>query len=246
MTQKEQIKLYNGQVEITFYPNSHQYRIGKERLKSVTSVTGVVDKSRPLLIWSSNLTKDFLLDRLNKGITEADILEAVNQHNVKRDEAASKGSLVHNWCEQYIKNQILNYTPPEMPEDDDVARGCMAFLDWIVQEDIKFIASEQIVYSRKHNYVGTLDCIFTSGKEDHKIYHLGDFKTSKGVYPEMKAQVRAYENAYQEEHNNKFGDAFILRLCKETGEFEKHILPKTQRVKDFKAFKSMLYVKNWL
>ena len=90
---------YNGSIQIKFYPESHRYQLVGERnyLIGVTTATGMLDKSRPLIIWATRLSKDFLLNALRQEqpIDEQLIEEACNQHNVKRDEAATSGSLVH-------------------------------------------------------------------------------------------------------------------------------------------------------
>lgn len=233
---------YNGEVQIKFYPSSHRYQIlgQKDYLIGVTTATGMMDKSRALMIWAGRLTKDYLVDLLQSGktIDELDIEQAINQHNVKREEAATIGSLVHDWAEQYIKG--LN---PEVPEDESVQNGVTAFLRWANENDIRFISSEKRVYSRKYNYVGTMDCSFTMGKEDHKIIHAGDFKTSSGIYPEMAMQVSAYQHAEAEEHGTQYGDKCIIRFDKNTGEFEAKWFDLDEHDIHFNGFISCLDLK---
>lgn len=235
-------KHYNGEITIKFYPESHRYQLEGRRdyLVGVTTATGMLDKSRPLLIWASRLAKDFLIDALKKGaeITENLIEEAVNQHTVKKEEAATSGSLVHEWAEQYISGKN-----PEVPEDENVRNGVLAFLKWVNENDVKFIASEKTVYSRKHEYVGTLDCIFTMGREDHKILHLGDFKTSKSVYVEHTFQTAGYQEAETEEFGTVFGDKYILKFDKETGEFEAKHFPASDHEDHFQGFLACLRLK---
>ena len=42
------------------------------KIESVTSFTGIIDKSRPLIYWATNLARDYLLPRVG-GITREDI-----------------------------------------------------------------------------------------------------------------------------------------------------------------------------
>lgn len=235
-------KHYKGSVEIKFYPNSHRYqRVGeKDYLIGVTTATGMMDKSRPLIIWATRLCQSYLKELLDSGkaIDELDIKAAIEQHTVKKEAAATSGTLVHEWAENYIKG-----LKPEMPEDPQVMNGVMAFLRWVNENDIRFIASEKKVYSKKYDYVGTMDCSFTMGKEDHKIIHPGDFKTSSGIYLEMAMQVSAYQEAEAEEHGTKYGDKCIIRFDKNTGDFEAKWFAREEHKAHFQGFLACLELK---
>lgn len=242
MTIFETTKHYNGEVVIKFYPDSHRYQLEgrKDYLIGVTTATGMLDKSRALMIWASKLTKDFLIEALEKGedINQELIEMATNLHNVKRDEAATSGALVHAWAEAYIKGQN-----PEVPENENVRNGVLAFLKWVNENGAKFVASEKRVYSKKYEYVGTMDCIFTLEKEGHKIIHAGDFKTSSGIYTEMAMQVAAYQQAETEEHGTIYGDKYILKFDKNTGEFESKRFGVEEHEDHFQGFLACLKLK---
>lgn len=235
-------KHYNGEVVIKFFPKSHRYQLEgrKDYLIGVTTATSQIDKSRVLLGWASKLAKEYLLTALRNGdyISEAVIDTAVNLHAVKKEEAATIGGLVHKWAEDYIKG--LNPVPPN---STNVRNGVLAFLRWIKENGVKFLASEKVVYSRKHNYVGTMDCIFTMAKEDHKIVHVGDFKTSSGFYVEMAFQVSAYQEAEAEEYGTKYGDKYILKFDKYTGEFQTKCFQVEEHEQHFQGFLSCLNLK---
>lgn len=205
---------YNGDVKIVFYPNSHRYRLDTEKtyLNGVTTALGIIDKSAPLLIWAERLTQKFLQNAVDNQleIDEYVIAEAINQRNIKLESAGNSGSLVHEWVEAYIKGQN-----PDVPADESVRNGVLGFLRWVKEDDVKFIISEKVVYSKTYGYVGTMDVIFTLGKEDHKILHAGDFKTGSGIYFPYALQASAYQHAYTEEFGTKFGSKFILRFAKE-------------------------------
>jgi hypothetical protein len=115
-----------------------------------------------------------------------------------------------------------------------VANGAIAFLKWVDENKIKFISSEQIIYSKKYNYVGIMDCKFTMGKEKHKIVHAGDFKTSKAIYPEYRYQVAGYQGADEEESGEVYGTKWIIRFGKEDGEFEAKEFGEHEQ--DYKTF----------
>ena len=238
MTNIETHKLYKGEVEIAFYPDSHRYKLAGEKtyLIGVTTATGMLDKSRPLLHWSAGLAQEYLLSQLQEGhpIDEATICSAVNQYNEKRDSAADTGSKIHEWIEQY-----LDSGNKEIPEDQQVAQGVIAFLDWIDKNDIKFEHSEKIVYSKKHQYVGRFDAIANINGTRYLI----DFKSSKGVYNDFRYQLSAYLEAWNEEYNDNITKRMIVKLGKDTAEFETIELPEEDHQKDFECFISLLTLK---
>lgn len=238
MTNTETHRLYNGEVEIIFYPDSHRYKLAKEKsyLISVTSATGMLDKSRPLLNWSAGLTQEYLLDRLQKGesIDEAVICSAVNQYNEKRDSAADTGTKIHEWIEKYLAD---NNQPT--PEDQEVAQGVIAFLDWIDKHKVKFHESEKMVYSKKHDYIGRFDAIATVNGERYLV----DFKSSKGVYNDFRYQLSAYVKAWNEQMDDNITKRMIVKLGKDTADFEVIELPEDQLEKDFECFLSLLTLK---
>lgn len=235
------IKMYKGSVQIEFYEAKHWYKHKGEKLTiiSVTGACGIVDKSRPLLIWATRLAKEFLLDVLENGqiVNTGHIEEAVKQHQVKKDEAGSRGNEVHKFAEEYIKGKN-----PELPKDEKVLNGVTAFLSWIKENDVKFKESERMIYSKKHDFVGHLDAVAViKGKTS-----LIDFKTSNGIYSTMCYQVAAYQLAYEEETGKGLtGPRYIIRFDKDNGDFHVHNLDEEpgNYKKDCAAFLAALTLK---
>ncbi len=221
MANKETHKLYKGEIEIDFYPDCHRYKkVGeKEYLMSVTSITGIIDKSRVLIYWAVGLTKDFLTDKFNSGekIDLGLIYEACDQHKIRKQEAADIGTQVHDWAEQFSIAMRNDQSAPEIKDDWDnrVVMGINAFLDWYREHKVKFLEAERLVYSKKYNYCGLVDAIVEINGEKILI----DYKTAKEIYTDMYYQVAAYVNAYNEENNNEIERAMIIHFNKETGEF---------------------------
>lgn len=238
-------KLYQGKITIDFFEEKHSYIIretGKRPL-SVTACTGIIDKSRPLIIWATRLAQDYLCLKLKNGkeITEGMIGEAITQHTIRKKEAATIGSLVHEWAESWIKAKTKERKDLSLPENPKAANGAIAFLKWADEHKVKFITSEKIVYSKKYDYVGIMDCQFTLGSEKHKIIHAGDFKTAKAIYNEYRYQVAGYQGADAEESGVVYGTKWLMRFDKETGEFEAHEFGDHE--KDYKAFLACLTIK---
>ena len=233
----EELKLYNGEVTVVFYPNSHIFKVDGQKIISVTQATKHLDKSGALMGWATKLARESLIARIERGMTVTipDVVVACGLHRAFKQEAADKGRLVHDYCEQHIKF-ILGQADakPTMPEETQVANGALAFLKWEKENDVEWIQSEQKIYSRKYEYCGILDAK-AKIRGNKKLFTTIDFKTGNGVYNDQKYQVSAYEKADIEETGDKYTDyRLLLRFDKETANFEEHELMDCD--KDFTAF----------
>lgn len=223
------IKLYGGKVEVKFYgptpekPDRHMYYIGSTRITGVTTFLSIIDKSRALVSWATELFRDFLLEKENK-VTEEDIYYGCVLHEVRKQEAANIGTDIHEWCEKYIKHRLGIGEMPEMPETKAVQIGVAAFLDWEREHKVRFVSSERVVYSKKHDYVGTMDI---EAKIDGKLC-LVDLKSSNGLYNIVRLQTAAYVMADEEESTRKYAGRWAIRLAKETeDEYGKRMAKKS-------------------
>lgn len=233
-------KLYGGKVIINFDENLHRFSDTKgNKILGVTSITGLLDKSRPLMFWAVGQMRDFLLDVLDKGkqIGTDHIQEASKQHQLKKEKAADVGQQIHDWIEKYIKAK-----KSEMPEDEQVRSGIIAFLSFVNSEKLKFLSAERIIYSKKHNYAGIEDWEAID-KDDKNCLVIGDNKSSNGIYNEMRYQLALYWNAREEETKKKFKKGIICRFDKNTGEFEKLIITHEEYEKDLGAALGLLATK---
>lgn len=252
MAEKITYELYNGKIKIDFYPVSHRYKkVGeKNYLISSTAVTGVLDKSRFLIPWAVGLAgkhlRQYLENAKTNNFTTEELLpvidEALIRHQQVKEEAASIGDMVHDFCENFAKAKMLG-TP--IPKIDDLPEGALnginGFLDWFrAQKSVQFLGAEELVYSIEHDFVGKLDnrAIINGSKR------LVDYKTSKAVYNDHRYQVSSYLKGKEEELGEKFDGYTILHFDKETGEF--HVYEESNREeieKDFKAFLGLLATK---
>lgn len=207
MTEFTEIELYKGKVKGRFFPESHQYWIDGKRKTGVTTYIGIMDKSRPLVIWATELYRDYLLGNLKKGITEEMVFEGCQLHEERKKEAADIGTEVHDWIEKYVKGEKL-----EMPESREAQIGVSAFIDWIQANKVKFLSSERVVYSKKHDYIGKMDI---EAEVNGKLC-LIDIKTSNGLYNTYSMQTAAYVKADEEESGRNYKGRWLIRLAKET------------------------------
>jgi len=240
-------KLYRGTIDLNFDENRHYFSVNGKSVISVTACTGVIDKSRPLIYWATGLTKDFLLAHL-KDLTKDTrgdeivrlIEEAVKQHQIKLQKAADAGTEAHKWCELFIKAKTLKDTP-ELPKDPKVYNAVTAFLKWVDEYEVKFVASEKHLYSKKYEYAGIMDASAVIKRRTSVV----DFKTGKAIYPEMRLQVSAYQAADEEETGKMYsGDKWIVRFGKDDGCFEAKQFDCQKE--DFKAFVAAMTLKKRL
>lgn len=203
--------LYNETVQIDFNSFNHAYSKDGEGLASVTGITGTINK--PALIgWAVGECVNYLTEKIKPGISFDEVAlvelfsEAKKAHTKSKDKSADIGSLVHDWVRRYINKENL-----EMPINEQLRTSINNFLTWEKDHVVKFLASEQVVYSKKYNYCGTFD---NNCMVDGELT-LIDLKTSSGVYDEMFAQLAGYEQArceeFPEEKYKKRGILWISR-----------------------------------
>jgi hypothetical protein len=255
MTEKIIKSLYNDEVSLVFYPNSHRYKIEGKRtyLPSVTSVTGVIDKSRPLILWATRLTakylKKYLEDSSVNKFTSEELIpiidEAVINYKDVQDEALGVGTQAHDWAEQFALAQINGSDIPTVPDNatDELLNSINGFIDWYDKNNVKFLEVERMVYSKSLEYVGIFDAVAeVNGKKC-----LIDYKTSKSInYPEYVFQISAYIHAYEEETGGKIENGMLINFGKESGIFETVITEEDENSKNFEVFNCLLKVKNRL
>jgi hypothetical protein len=232
-------ELYGGKVIVRFHEKGHMYYISTDggekfvRKGGVTGIIGIVDKSKPLMSWQQGMTLDHLLDTLAKGekIDVEKAIEAVIQHELFLEKTVDIGKEIHGWCEHYIRHALKQKGFEEMPPIPDfpeAVRGVNSFLAWIDEHKVKFVSTERVVYSMKHDYLGQMDFeAVIDGK-----HCMGDFKSSNGLYPTVRLQTAAYAMADMEESGKDYDGRFALRLSKYS---EEEYMKKETRKKEVKA-----------
>ncbi|MDD4026997.1 MAG: hypothetical protein PHO75_02295 [Candidatus Shapirobacteria bacterium] len=220
--------LYGGKVTMRFDSYWHTYTVTDEEkglkdasVTGVSTVLNIIDKSKQLVPWAVNQTIDYLKENLKPGISydEVEIAKllsnAKNTHHNTKNDAGDFGTLLHNWVEKFVKHEN-----PPMPVNKVLRKSVEDFLRWTVKDKVKFVLSEQPLYSRKYQCAGTLDCIATV---NGKLY-IGDWKTSSGIYLSQKIQTAGYRMMREEEYSTeKYVGQFIMRFGKD-GAFEKKFL----------------------
>lgn len=234
---------YNGSVEVIFDTYKHQYSCQGETIPGVTSILGILSKPA-LIFWASNCAADYFKSMIEPGKSYDEIeldkiwQSAKKAHTQKKTDSANLGSMVHKFVEQYIKGEN-----PPIPINLEMKGACQRFLDWVSQHNVKFLSSEQLVYSQKHKYAGTADFIC---QIDGKLW-LGDLKTSSAIYDEYYAQVSSYLEARKEEFETEdYVGGVIVRVGKTDGDFEAVTKTKEELNPHFELFLNCLATFNSL
>lgn len=190
---------------------------------SVTTITGMLDKPA-LLQWASNCAVEYINDNIDIVKDPIDVHageDVLNQakkaYCTKRDSAATSGTICHKAIEIYIQDGKTPEVEEMLSDDESASTGFDAFIEWEETNHVKWLETECKVVSVLFGYAGRFDAI----AEVNGIRYLIDFKTSKGIYDEMKYQLCAYRQAYNqqlEEGQEPIEKLAILHLDKITGE----------------------------
>jgi len=222
--------LYKGDVILDFNAFKHVYTVDKEKITSVTTVLNVINKPA-LVAWAARMATEHVIENIIPGHSYDEvelntIFEGAKKaHWQKKTTAGDIGTLVHNWIENYINGEN-----PGMPVNEMLNDAVSKFLDWVKENDVKFLKAEEPVFSRKYRYAGIIDFICTI---NGKLY-IGDIKTSKGIYPEYLLQTAAYRYARSEEYPTEEYVGQVIVRCGKDGSFE------TAVVEDEELYKEMV------
>ena len=209
----------NGkEYDLEYDDKAHSYKV--EGVK-VPSVTRVVDGCFP---------KDLTHWALSVGQEEYD--KVINN-------ALVVGNDTHQWIEDYINYGHACEDTDGLWRCNHILKPVKAFLGWEEEYKPEWIDAERKVYCDKYKYAGTVDAV---AKINGRVCVI-DFKTSKKIYKPYHLQVTAYAQAIKRMDGlRRWPLGIILRLDKETGEFEHKVFEPKH---NFNTFKKCLELKQW-
>ena len=168
-----------------FDKDTHRYYFDGEQMTGCTTILGVLNK--PALIgWASRMASDYVKDETRKYVrdsalymADSDFLKIVedakNAHARKRDSAAEAGTDFHALCEMYVKDCIQYFKgKPEAEYKEEIEK----FANWAKTNNITFLKSECLFYSKSLFVAGTADLLF---EKDGKRF-VGDIKTMNKIW----------------------------------------------------------------
>ncbi len=247
-----------------FDHEAHAYTLDSKPLKGVTTILGVIAK--PALIqWSASCAVDYIestVPPFNED-TELPIMtisrdsfasickEARVAHRKKKEAAGEAGTDVHAQIEDIIKSSI-EHGEGLIKGGVSVVPQVQQFLDWATTNKVRFLASEQRLYSKEFWYAGTADFVC---EKDGKMY-VGDVKTSSAIYSEHFIQASAYAHALEamdmamspdigqwKMDDLKFDGVLIVNIPKKGG---LNVQENYDLKGNFEAFKAALVLHNYL
>lgn len=152
-------------------------------------------------------------------------------------DAGHIGTLAHHMCESDIKGVKANTEDYSAEQIAKAENAFLGYLGWKEMTKPEYVAVELKMVSEKYRVGGTTDFI----ARINGSLVLGDWKTSKGIYPEMTVQLAAYRKMYLElQPKAKIESAMILKLDKNSGSFSHHFVGKSQLDWGWKVFKCCL------
>uniref|UniRef100_A0A6M3LCG6 Putative PD-(D/E)XK nuclease superfamily protein n=1 Tax=viral metagenome TaxID=1070528 RepID=A0A6M3LCG6_9ZZZZ len=141
-----------------------------------------------------------------------------------KEEAGDSGTCTHRLVEAHIKRVEADLKDFTANQINKAETGFLAFLDWEKENKLEYVGLEFQVVSESLRYGGTIDIL---ARKNSSLWQV-DLKTSKGIWPEMKVQVAAYNYAYEEQEGKHIDECHLLQLNKEDGSFQHHKLSREQ------------------
>ena len=149
---------------------------------------------------------------------------------------------------QKIVRELIN-----VPTDEQAANAARSGFAWMSAHNVRWVETESKIYSREHDYAGTMDglCVCDSctdraccPTEFKDRLSLADWKSSNHLKIEYLFQTASYKHAKMEEYPDlKIIDTWILRLGKneeEAGKFEPWHMTPDEYEEDFKGYLACL------
>ena len=175
-----------SEIDLVFDEKDHKYKVGEDIIPSVTKI---IDNIVPVYLtkWAANEGAAWFKRNAHRGW---------NLDDEEDIEAIVKG----------IANAHIVISKTAL----------QAFGKWVKENEVEWISTEERIYSKEHQYAGTVDAVATIDDKFSVI----DFKTSKQIYKSYKLQVYAYKQAIEEMYGEEVESCWILRFDKATGKFQ--------------------------
>jgi hypothetical protein len=169
---------------LVYYPGAHRYKLDGEWVPGVTTIIGVLDKSRPFVSHAARTIAEYVADQPST----VDLMREHGGHdplvaflkaipNQRRDTAGQRGTTFHDLAERILLGQSV-----EVPaEQVGLVESAIAFLE---DYKIELPIVERVIGSREHQYAGKAD-LFANGA-------IWDWKTGKAIYASAAFQLNAY------------------------------------------------------
>lgn len=178
-----------------FDEKSHVYAKDETGNSEYISVTTLIERFFPF-----DLKRYIERKAEEENRTEEDVLD---EYLLMRDEAAEKGTFLHNQIEKFLKKS-------EFDSDSKEFELFLRFYNKEIKErNLVFFDAEKMIFSDKYNVAGTIDCLFK--KENNAEYVMLDWKRSKKLIIDGRPRIFGYGYALSE--LNTLDNSSFNRYC---------------------------------
>jgi hypothetical protein len=204
----------NWSSSIAFDEESHKYLHPKDATGNAEyiSVTTLIERFFPF-----DLKRYIEKKAEDENRTEEEVLD---EYLLMRDEAAERGTFLHNQIENYLKQKPFDSNSKEFG----------LFLEFynkeITPRNLIFSDAEKIIFSNLHNLAGTIDCLFK--KSDQDEYVMLDWKRSKKLI--IDGRPRKFGYGYALSELNLLDNSSYYRYCLQQNLY-KHIIETEYEMK---------------
>lgn len=202
--------------------DEHWYRVSHafNPYPSVTTILGIIDKSKALLNWHQRATLNQLRENLLSLLANPahfgqrpdlprlldDLLARASREPDRiKNEAAARGSRIHAAIEQTLLGQPREQQPAACQPG---IAGALAFLE---DGELRPLAAETSAWHPTEQYAGQVDCI--ARHEDGTLAVI-DWKSGSRLYPGYRWQAAAYACAVAELAGQTVGHAYVVKVPK--------------------------------
>lgn len=236
------------------------YQVDGQKLPSVTAILQAVNK--PALIpWAAKQEREMVYAAIRRVIADQEVkrsgfmlsLEsAVGQEKAHVKELAKAGTIgseAHSMIEWSLRKQLKQATGPEPVIGEKALWAFMAWQDWAKAANLSVNFVEEVVWSKRYGYAGTLDFAGQIDHEGQRVHTVADNKTGRAIYKEAHLQIAAYGHALVEMgHADVMPAGCIVRLPKvdTDPQFEVLIISPEDMKANHKVFLHVLELWRWL
>ena len=183
------------------------YRTVRDQAGGIGTIAHGMIMSHLTGVLNAVLAKPALLDwAYNCGLQDID-------YRTVRDQAGGIGTIAHGMIMSHLTGREFDKSDYSEKDISAAENSLIKYWDWEKGKSVKPVLAETPLVSELYQYGGTIDYLAEINGEITLI----DFKTGKGIYPEMFYQVAAYSQLLLE-NGHLVKDARILRIGRDEQE----------------------------
>lgn len=188
---------------------SRFYDVDGQQFPSVTSILSAVAK--PALVpWAAKQERELVYSAVRRLISNPEVkrenfmasLDIAVGREKAHVKAAAKATTIggecHSLIEWHLRQELKQAVGTEPAVSEKALWAFMVYEEWRKSANLSVALVEQVVYSKRYGYAGTLDFGGEIDSADGRVTVTGDFKTGKAIYSEAHLQVAAYAHALVE------------------------------------------------